>query len=60
MKLEERMTRLEVIVEKHMEESGNIRTDLAWLKKAMFALIGGGLTFNITLAVAFIMYLIKR
>ncbi len=60
MKLEERMTHLEAIVTAHLEESGAIRSDLAWLKKAMFALVGAGMTFNVTLAVGIILYLIKR
>lgn len=38
MKLSERVDHLEGIVVKHLEESGTIRTDLAWLKKAFWTL----------------------
>lgn len=60
MKLEARMTRLEQIVETHLEQSGNIRTDLAWLKKSFWALAGAGITFNVTLAVGLVLYLVKK
>lgn len=59
MKLEARMTRLEQIVENHLEQSGNIRTDLAWLKKSFWALAGAGVTFNVTLVVGLLLYLLK-
>ncbi len=54
------MTHLEAVVTAHLEESGAIRSDLAWLKKAMFALIGAGMTFNVSLAIALITYLLRR
>jgi hypothetical protein len=38
MKLSDRVDRLEVAVEKHFEESGEIRADLKWLKKSFFIL----------------------
>jgi len=38
MRLEKRVDNLEAIVVKHLEESGTIRTDLAWLKKAFWTL----------------------
>ncbi len=60
MKLEVRMTRLEQIVETHLEQSGNIRTDLAWLKKSFWALSGAVMTFTITLVVGLLLYLLKR
>lgn len=60
MKLEARMTRLEQIVETHLEQSGGIQADLAWLKKAVWILAGGGMTFNVSLAVGLLLYLIKR
>ena len=53
------MTRLEQIVELHLEQSGNIRTDLAWLKKSFWALAGAGITFNITLIAGLLLYLLK-
>ena len=36
MKLKE----LETIVMKHLEESGEIRSDLKWLKKSYWAVVG--------------------
>lgn len=59
-KIEQRLTRLEQIVEKHLEQSGFIQSDLGWLKKAFWVLSGAGLTFNVTLAVAIIQYLIRK
>jgi hypothetical protein len=32
------MDRLEIAVEKHFEESGEIRSDLKWLKKSFYVL----------------------
>ncbi len=34
--LDKRMTKLEETVEKHLIESGEIRGDLKWLKKAIY------------------------
>ena len=39
MKLEARVDRLEIAVEKHLEESGEIRADLKWLKKSFWMII---------------------
>lgn len=39
-------------LEKHLEESGEIRSDLSWLKKAFWVLASAGLTFNGLLAIA--------
>ena len=36
MKMSERMDHLEGVVTKHLEESGEIRNDLKWLKKVMW------------------------
>lgn len=36
MKLSDRMDHLEGLVAKHLEESGEIRADLKWLKKFMW------------------------
>jgi hypothetical protein len=33
------MDRIEAAVEKHFEESGEIRADLKWLKKSFWALV---------------------
>lgn len=38
MKLPERVDKLQEALERHLEESGAIRTDLAWLKKAFWTL----------------------
>lgn len=38
MKLAERVDKLEASLITHLEESGSIRTDLAWLKKAFWTL----------------------
>lgn len=46
-------------LETHLEESGQIRADLAWLKKSFWVLAGAGVTFNVTLAVGLVLYLLK-
>lgn len=38
MKLAERVDHIEAALVKHLEESGTIRADLAWLKKAFWTL----------------------
>jgi hypothetical protein len=38
--LDKRMTRLEDTVEKHLVESGEIRSDLKWLKKLTWFVLG--------------------
>lgn len=38
MKLSQRVDNLEGALVRHLEESGTIRTDLAWLKKAFWTL----------------------
>lgn len=40
MKISDRVDKLEILIEKHIEESGYIKTDLAWLKKAFWTLVG--------------------
>ncbi len=47
-------------LEIHLEESGQIRADLAWLKKSFWVLAGAGVTFNVTLVAGLILYLLKR
>lgn len=49
MNISDRLDRIERIVAGHMEESGSIRADLAWLKKATWACVGACLTFNVGL-----------
>ncbi len=38
MKLAERVDKIEAVLVTHLEESGTIRTDLAWLKKAFWTI----------------------
>ena len=45
--LDKRMTKLEETVEKHLVESGEIRADLKWLKKLMWAILGTNIALNI-------------
>lgn len=40
MNLNKRVDNLQAAFEKHLEESGEIRTDLKWLKKSYWALVG--------------------
>lgn len=49
MTISERLDRVERILTTHMEESGGIRADLAWIKKAIWACVGACLTFNVGL-----------
>jgi hypothetical protein len=60
MTVEKRMTVLEKTLETHLIESGEIRSDLAWLKKAFWTLAASGLTFLVMLAIAFITYIIHK
>ncbi len=60
MKLEARMSKLEAVVTTHLEESGAIRADLAWLKKAMWALVGAGVTFTVTFLTGILTYLVRK
>lgn len=47
-------------LEEHLEESGEIRADLKWLKKAFWTLAGAGVTFNVSLVIAIIAFLLKK
>jgi hypothetical protein len=47
MTLNKRLDKLEEIVSKHLEESGEIRTDLKWLKKAVYWMVGGGVFMSL-------------
>ena len=39
MKLSDRVEKLEGVVAKHLEESGEIRADLKWLKKFLWLVL---------------------
>lgn len=47
-------------LEQHLEDSGVIRADIAWLKKAFWTLAGAGVTFNVTLLVGVLVFLLKK
>lgn len=49
MKLTDRVDRLEIAVEKHLEESGAIRADLRWLKQSIYGL--GGLIVTVIVTI---------
>jgi hypothetical protein len=44
MKISDRVDKLESTLITHLEESGEIRSDLKWLKKAFGVLVGLGVT----------------
>jgi hypothetical protein len=46
-------------LEAHLEESGEIRSDLKWCKKAIWTVAGGVLTFNVMLALAILNYIFR-
>lgn len=50
---------LEAALIKHLEESGGIRADLMWLKRAFWTLATAMVTFNITMASGIILVLLK-
>lgn len=60
MKLSDRLDRLELVVTDHLKESGEIRERLATLSKAYWTLAAAGLTFNVSLIVGIILFLVKR
>ena len=47
MKLSDRLDHLEAVVAKHLEESGEIKADLKWLKKFMWFVIGTPITMEV-------------
>ena len=51
---------MEVLLVAHLQESGAIRADLAWLKKAFWVLATANVTFNVTLASSLILYLVRK
>jgi hypothetical protein len=57
--IEIRLTKLEEALEQHLRESGEIRTDLAWIKKAMWVAVPLIASVPFTLLVTIIAYLLK-
>lgn len=60
MSLNSRVSNLEKTLETHLIESGEIRSDLKWLKRAFWTLSGAALTFNTVVAGYFINHLISK
>lgn len=44
-----KLKQIEDLLIAHLQESGEIRSDLKWLKKAFWVLAGAVVTFNIAL-----------
>jgi len=44
------LKQLEKIMIEHLKESGEIRADIKWLKRAYWTLAGAGMSFNVALA----------
>lgn len=44
------LKQIEGLLIQHLQESGEIRADLKWLKRAFWALAGGGISFNVAMA----------
>jgi hypothetical protein len=59
MTIEKRVSALEKALTAHLEESGTIRTDLAWLKKAFWTMTGALVTFNFAVVAAIVARFIK-
>lgn len=49
-----RLKDIEQLLVQHLQESGEIRADLKWLKKAYWVLATGGVTFNLTLLLYYV------
>jgi tetrahydromethanopterin S-methyltransferase subunit G len=58
--LHKRLDQMEAKLEKHLEESGEIRTDLAWIKRLMFAAIGLACTATAGVVVQIFLVLVKK
>lgn len=58
--IHKRLDIMETKLEKHLEESGEIRTDLRWIKQLMFAAIGLACTATAGVAVQIFLLLVKR
>jgi hypothetical protein len=57
------LRRLGVVEQKmgdHFTESGEIKADIAWLKKAYWVQAGAFLTFTATLVIAVMVYLLNH
>ncbi len=46
---------LEGLLVQHLQESGEIRADLKWLKKAFWTLTTAGISFNVALVTYLLM-----
>ena len=57
--INKRLDKLEKQLEDHLIESGEIRSDLKWLKKAFWVLATGGVTFNIIIVGYVVNHLLK-
>jgi uncharacterized membrane protein len=55
-----RINKLEENLEKHLIESGEIRSDLTWLKKAFWLLSGCFLTGTVALLVQVALLLLRK
>lgn len=49
------LKQLETLLLTHLQESGEIRADLRWLKRAFWTLAAGGVTFNVTFVAAMLL-----
>lgn len=58
--IDKRLTALEGIVAKHLQQSEGIITNIQWLTKAFWTLATGGITFNVMLAIAVITYVLNH
>jgi hypothetical protein len=47
MNLSKRMDKLETVLIAHLTESGEIRADIKWLKRAVYWMVGGGVFMNL-------------
>jgi hypothetical protein len=48
------------LLEAHLIEGGNVRTDLAWLKKGVWVCAAAALSSLGSFAVALVMYILKK
>lgn len=44
------LKQLEKLLISHLQESGEIRADLRWLKRSFWVFASGGMSFNVALA----------
>jgi hypothetical protein len=50
MTISDRLDRVERILAQHLEESGEMRNDIKWIKKTLWAFIGAMVTMSVTLS----------